>query len=254
MAIGKNKKLSKRKGGKKKTIDPFTKKDWYDVRAPSMFSQAGREFGKTLVTRTAGGKIASECLKGRVFEVSLADLNKMEDEAYRKMKLKVEDVSGRHCLTNFYGMSFTSDRLRSLSFRKWQTLIECVVDVKTTDGYLLRLFCIGFTRKAQYQHKKTCYAKSSQIRAIRAKMHDIMVREATTCDLKQLVEKFIPESIGKEIEKACTGIYPLHQVHIRKVKTIRSPRFDAGKLMELHADFTPELVGQSVPRPAAASE
>ena len=34
------------------SIDPYTKKDWYDVKAPAMFTQ--RNIGKTLVTRTQG--------------------------------------------------------------------------------------------------------------------------------------------------------------------------------------------------------
>ena len=40
---------------------------------------------------------------------------------------------------------------------------------------------------------------------IRKKMTDIMAREATSVDLKDLVAKFIPEAIGKDIEKACQG-------------------------------------------------
>ncbi len=44
-----------------------------------------------------------------------------------------------------------------------------------------------------------------QIRAIRKKMMEIMTREASACDLKDLVAKFIPEAIGKDIEKACQG-------------------------------------------------
>merc|ERR1711903_357709 len=129
MAVGKNKRLTKgKKGNRKKAVDPFTKKDWYDVKAPALF--ANSNIGKTLVTRTAGPKIASDGLKGRVFEVSLGDL--------------------KNSLTNFWGMKFTTDKLRSL-VRKWQSLIEAHCDVKTTDGYLLRLFCIGFTKRRQFQ-------------------------------------------------------------------------------------------------------
>lgn len=92
-------------------------------------------------------------------------------------------------------MDFTTDKLRSL-VRKWQTLIEAQVDVKTTDGYLLRLFAIAFTKKRPGQEKKTAYAQTSQIRQIRKKMVEIMGREASSCDLKELVGKFIPEAIG----------------------------------------------------------
>jgi small subunit ribosomal protein S3Ae len=247
MAVGKNKRISKgKKGGKKKIVDPFSKKDWYDIKAPSMF--AVRNVGKTLVTRTQGTKIASEGLKGRVIEVSLADLQKNEEDAYRKMRLRVEDVQGRNCLTNFWGMDYTTDKLRSM-VRKWQTLIEAHVDVKTTDGFTLRMFCIGFTKKRQGQIKRTAYAQSSQIRSIRRKMVEIMAREATSCDLKDLVAKFIPEAIGKDIEKSCQGIYPLQNVAIRKVKVLKAPKFDLTKLMDVHGDYTEE-VPVKVERPA----
>ena len=62
-------------------------------------------------------------------------------------------------------MSFTTDKLRSL-VKKWQTLIEAHVDVKTTDNYMLRLFCIGFTKRRPNQVKRTCYAQASQIRQV----------------------------------------------------------------------------------------
>eukprot|EP00899_Mesostigma_viride_P007153 jgi/Mesvir1/16439/Mv18159-RA.2 len=198
-----------------------------------------RNVGKTLVTRTQGTKIASDGLKGRVFELSLADLNNDEDQAFRKIKLRAEDVQGRNVLTNFYGMDLTTDKLRSL-VRKWQSLIECVVDVKTTDNFTLRLFCIAFTKKRPNQVKRTCYAQTAQIRQIRAKMTEIMTREASSVDLKDLVLKFVPEVIGKEIEKACAGIFPLQNVFIRKVKMLKTPRFDLMKLMEVHGDYSEE--------------
>ncbi|MBA0855572.1 hypothetical protein Goshw_015643, partial [Gossypium schwendimanii] len=88
--------------------DPFAKKDWYDIKAPSVFTS--RNVGKTLVTRTQGTKIASLGLKHRVFEVSLADLQGGdEDHAYRKI---CSSVASRNKLTNIQGMNFTTDKLR----------------------------------------------------------------------------------------------------------------------------------------------
>jgi len=52
--------------GEKKQGDPFLKKEWYDSKAPSVFSI--RRCGKTLVTGTQGTKVASEQLRGRVSE------------------------------------------------------------------------------------------------------------------------------------------------------------------------------------------
>ncbi|XP_003385841.1 PREDICTED: 40S ribosomal protein S3a-like [Amphimedon queenslandica] len=233
MAVGKNKRLTKgKKGAKKKIIDPYTKKEWYDVKAPTLFTN--RNIGKTLVTRTQGKKLASDGLKGRVFEVSLADLQN-DEVAFRKFRLIAEDISGKNVLTNFHGMTLTTDKLKSL-VKKWQTLIEAIVDAKTTDGYLLRVFCIGFTRKQPNQIKKTAYAKASQCREIRKRMVEMMKAEISGVDLKEVVTKLIPDSIGRDIEKKCQAIFPLHDVLIRKVKVLKKPKFDIGKLRDLHGE------------------
>jgi len=232
MVIGKNKKLGK-KGKGKKTADPFLHKEWYDLKAPSLFSNSN--VGKTLVTRSQGKRIASDDLKGRVFEVCLADLQNNEDLSYRKIRMICEDVQQNACLLNFHGMDFTTDKLRSM-VKKWQTLIEAHVDVKTTDGYYLRMFCIGFTKKAKDQQKKTCYAQSSQIRAIRKVMMEKMAKEASSTDFKDLCNKLINGDIGGDIVKKTMGIYPLKDVHIRKVKVLKKPKFDQGRLMEMHGE------------------
>lgn len=57
-----------------------------------------------------------------------------------------------------------------------------------------------------------------QVRAIRKKMVEIITRDVTSSDLKEVVNKLLPDSIAKDIEKACQGIYPLHDVYIRKVR------------------------------------
>ena len=83
-------------------------------------------------------------MKGRVFEVSLADLQ--DDEvAFRKFKLIAEEVQGKHVLTNFHGMTMTTDKLRSL-VKKWQviqytvTLVVCVI---SCINFARGIYCMG---------------------------------------------------------------------------------------------------------------
>ena len=238
MAVGKNKRLSKgKKGLKKRVVDPFSKKEWYDIKAPSTFKN--RNVGKTLVNRSAGLKSASDTLKGRVVEACLADLQGSEDHSFRKIKLRVDEVQGKNLLTNIHGMDFTTDKYRSM-VRKWQTLIEAQVTVKTSDEYVIRVFAIAFTRKQPNQVKKTCYAQSSHIRAIRKVFSEILTREVQNSTLGQFTSKLIPEVINKEMENATKDIFPLQNVHVRKVKLLKQPKFDLGSLMALHGEGSDE--------------
>jgi len=246
MAVGKSQKVSK-KGTKKKAVDSFARKEWYDIKAPINF--ANRDIGKTMVNRTQGTKIASDFLKNRVFEVSLGDLNNSEAD-YRKFRLVCEEVKGRNCLTNFNGMSFTRDKLSSI-VKKWHTLIEANTTVKTTDGYHLRVFVIGFTKRSPNQVKKTTYAQTSKVRLIRKKMVEIIEKEVSSSNLHDVVNKLIPDSIGKDIEKAASAIYPLQDVFIRKVKVVKKPRFDLGKLLEAHGELGSGAGGSKIDRPDA---
>jgi len=255
MVVGKNKGLNKagKKGGKKKIINPFSRKEWYDVKAPAQFKN--RNIGKTPVNRTAGTKIATDALKGRVFESSLGDLHE-SDDAFRKFSLIIEETQGKVCLTNFHGMDLTTDKLRSM-IKKRQTTIEAYTDVKTTDGYLLRLFALAFTKNPAESNRTTSYAQHSKVKAIRRKMIEIINKEVSGSDLKQVVAKLIPDSIAKDIEKSCGFIYPLKDVYIRKVKVVKKPKFDLGRLLDMHGESgtsAPQVstnadAGQAIERP-----
>ena len=90
-AFGKNKSLSKKgEGARKKIADPFSRKKLYKIKAPSVFNV--RQAGDTLLTRKTGTKIALDALKGRMYEVSLADLQKSENETARQWVLE-----GKNC-------------------------------------------------------------------------------------------------------------------------------------------------------------
>lgn len=104
------------------------------------------------------------------------------------MKVQIEEVKGADCYTNFYGMDVTKDKLCQL-VKKWHNVIEAFVQTKTADGFMLRIFVIGFTKRTGKQVKATCYAKSSQKKLIRKKMMEIILNEAQKSTLKDLTKK-----------------------------------------------------------------
>lgn len=245
MAIGKNKKKIKGTSskGKGRREDALDRKEVYEVRVPALFTN--RMAGKTIINRQSGNHVPSQALKGRVFTISLGDLNeKSEEKDFIKMSLVAEEVQGKNVLCNFYGMSVTRDKLMSL-VRKWHTKVEAYADIKTADNYTIRMFCVGFTKSMPNQVAKTSYAQRSQAHAIRAKMREIMERVASKNTLKGVMQHVITDAIGRDVEKACKSIYPLENVLVRKVKVVKAPKFDLTRLMEVQGDIG-EDAGQPV--------
>ena len=197
-----------------------------------------RKFTKSPVNVTAGKKLSSDAMKGRVFEVNLGDLN-ASCAPHKKIKLIVDDATdarAKLALTNFYGMDTTKDHLCSL-IRKWHTLVETFVDVKTSDGFLLRFFPIAFTASSgKKQLKATTYAQRSQVKLIRRKMVEVITKEVSKCSLKDVVVKLITDKLPTEITQQAKKIFPIHNCIIRKVKTVKRPRFDITQLLSIHSD------------------
>ena len=234
MAIGKNKKYkagSVKKGSKRKVQEPFSKKEWYKVKVPKNFKR--RDVGQIVVNKTAGTRIASEQLKGRVVEVNLADLMENEKYGFYNYKFRCEDVNGKDCLMVFHGLKLTTDKLRSI-VKKWCSLIETYVDVKTTDNNLIRVFCIGFTARKANQIKKTSYAKTAQVKRIRKVMNATITKEVNTRELTEFIDYLREPKLPKEIINKCQKIFPLDNVYIRKVKILKAAKIDSLKLLDQH--------------------
>jgi small subunit ribosomal protein S3Ae len=150
-----------------------------------------RDFTKSPINVTQGKTYSHEQIKGRIFEVSVGDLNPGSKTAYQKMRLVVDeaaDINNKVCLTNFNGLTTTKDHL-CLLIRKWHTLIETFVDVKTQDNFALRFFVVAFTKKNDKQLKATSYAQRSQVKLIRKKISDVIHAEVSKIALKDLVSK-----------------------------------------------------------------
>ena len=218
-------KTQKKKGLKKKVGERFLKKEWWKIRAPGMFAE--RTVCVAPVNQTEGEKFSHESMKGRVFTVSLGDLN--QTHPHKKIKLIVDEEQekgNKVALTNFYGLDTTRDHLCSL-IKKWHTIVDCHVDAKTTDGFLLRVFVTASTKKSKNQQRATSYANSSQLKQLRRIMHSFVAKEVKKCSLKELVPKLMTDTISEDIVKKAKKIFPIQNCLIRKVKTIKRAKFDS---------------------------
>jgi len=105
---------------------------------------------------------------------------------------------------------------------------------QTTDGYVLRVFTIGTTKRRPNQIRQTSYAQAGHVRLLRKLMVRTINKEVSSSDIKAFTLKLSTEVIGRSIERQSQSIYPLQNVLVRKVKVIRAPKADLNRLMELH--------------------
>jgi small subunit ribosomal protein S3Ae len=246
MAVGKNKRVSKggKKGGKKKILETMARKEWYDVVAPANFKT--RQFTKTICNKTQAMKLASTSLLGRVYEGCLADLNQASDKdmPFRKVKFAVQEIQGRNLLTQFHGMDLTADRLRSL-VHKWGSMLESVVEAKTNDGYVMRLFVIAFTKRQKGQLSKNTYAKTRLEKWVRHRMTSMIQKRFAKLDINQAVTQLTQDVLSDALYKRCNPILPLRDVKIRKVKVIRTPKLDIQTLALAHGEIPASKEGEA---------
>jgi len=227
-----------KKGGKKKrAVDVFLKKDWYVVKVPKYMPTTQNKWRVGYTPATKGK--ARKALESRSFVINLGDLqnedqkNEHDDLNWKKFKFITEEVFGDKILTQWHGMEITRDKRCSL-IRKWHSMITAFCDAKTTDGYVLRVKALAFTKRQMGQIKKNCYAKTSQMRVIRGRMREIIRNHVSGSDLKGVVDKLSKSDIGNDIRKSCQLTFPLKICLIEKVKVLRKPKKDVAKLMEMH--------------------
>jgi len=230
MAKGKNKLQQKRGHGKgKEQRHPFFKKQWYKLQSPPSIANSV-EVGWTPVNKTIGTKLSKDGLMNRVCEVSFADINEQTPFPWKKVKMQVEEVKGSTLYTSFYGINIIKEKLYNY-LRKRMSLIDVVCDVKTQDGYILRVLITTFTARKASQLKNNTYAKHSQVRAIRKAFVKFVARRAAGCSAGEFAQNVINEDISKKLLEKGSKIYTLSHVLVRKVKVLKKSKIDVNKLV-----------------------
>jgi small subunit ribosomal protein S3Ae len=161
--------------------DKWTLKKWYTLIAPEYFGMA--EVGMTPA----------------------------DDES--KLINRVNRVAGENAYTKFHQFELTRDYMNSL-VRRRTSKIEDVVDVTTSDGYVLRVKPVTFTIKR---------CRTSQKKAIRSIMRKIVLEYGTKENFIQFLQECVLGKIPSEIYKNAKRIYPLRRVEIRKIELLKEP-------------------------------
>lgn len=244
MAKGKNKQQSKRGGGRgKQERHAFFKKQWYKIQSPPSVGNCV-QVGWTPVNKTAGTKLSKDSLLNRVCEVSFADIQENTQFAYKKVKMQVEEVKGSQLYTSFYGINMIKEKLYNY-LRKRMTLIDVVADIKTQDGYILRVLITTFTARKPNQLKTNTYAKHSQTRAIRKAFVKYVARRAASNTVGEFAQNVINDDISQKLLDKGKKIYPLSHVMVRKVKVLKKSKIDVNKLVtETNAKKDDTTVGK----------
>ena len=191
----------KSKSASRKIKDKWKAKEWYKLYAPRMFNEV--EIGET-------PSADPSTLIGRTTEVTVHDLTGDFSKMHVKLKFRVDDVNGFDARTSFIGHDLTSDYVRRLTRRK-RTKTDHVVDVKTIDGYTIRVKPMSIAEKR---------IQSSQESAIRQIMRSEIESKAEVMSISQMVKAVISGDFAKDIARACRVVVPIKRVEIRKTEIL----------------------------------
>lgn len=182
----------------------WREKKWVEIIAPPYFGS--QKIGETFASD-------EKSVVGRVLEVSLADLTQDFSRAYILLKFKITEVADGKAKTMFFGHEAMYEYFRSF-IRRRLSKVQSIVTVRTKDGYVLRITAVILT-----QHK----AKTSQEKAMRKEMVDLLTKRAAERNFDQLVQEMVLSKLAMDIHKVTKKYCPIRRVEIQKSKVLEVP-------------------------------
>lgn len=185
-------------------LDGWKSKEWYNIEAPVYLNRA-------IVGNTMAGDPA--LLLGRNVETTVGELTNDMTKNNTKVILRINNVVGDIATTDLMGHELTTDYIRSIVKRQ-TSRIDANVEVQTKDGYVIRVKPTCFTIKR---------ARSSQMKAIREMMVEIVKKRAAESDFETFMQEAILGRLSAAIYRQAKFIYPLRRVEIRKTEVEAMP-------------------------------
>ncbi|WP_459202363.1 30S ribosomal protein S3ae [Methanococcus sp. CF] len=214
--------------GKRVAKDTWKSKVWYDIYTP-------QSFGGDVIGQTPANDPAT--LIGRISEISLRDLTNEHSKHMTRMYFKVDGVSGNNATSQFVGHDTTREYLKS-QVRRRRSKINAIVDVRTKDGFKLRVKALVLTAVRARDHHKT---------EVRVKMEQIIKDMAKETAFAEFVHAMLMGGLGSKIYGDCKKMFPLKRVEIFKSEVL-----EFGKAVEAPVEEAP--VEAPVEEPAAETQ
>ena len=232
---------AKARAAARKQRDKWKNKRWFTIRAPRHpwnFKRIGETLGET-----------DEHIMGRVYEMTQQEFSGDFTKMHVLLRFRVTEVVGQDALTTFVGHAHQSDHTRR-QIRRYRGKIDDVVDVVTTDGFLVRMKPLMIT-------ERRCQTSVKQ--AMRAKSAEIIRSFAAKSTYAKLQEAMLGGDLETEIRNAVKAIYPCRNVVIRKSQLLQSGVITekGPTLDEIHAEESrqeAELKAKKAAALAAAEE
>lgn len=189
---------------RRKLRDKWRLKKWFSVITPPYFG----EINVASIPADEPSK-----LRGRVVETTLSEIT--NDFSHQSIKLYfiITEITDSTAKSILKGHEYSSDYLRSL-VRRGTSRIDGIFNVKSKDGYVTRVSVVAFTKAR---------VKSSQEKAIRAIMRQVLEDKAKELTYDQLCHEMVLGKIGSDVYNLTKKIMPLRHVGVRKSKLLTAP-------------------------------
>jgi small subunit ribosomal protein S3Ae len=204
----------------RKQRDKWKMKRWYTIRAPRHpwdFKQIGETIGES-----------DDHIMGRIYEMTLQEFNGDFTKMHIILRFRVTEVVGRDALTTFIGHHHQTDHIRR-QIRRYRGKVDDVVDVVSTDGYLVRLKPLIITQKR---------VQTSVKQAMRSKAAEVIRAYASKNTFSKIQESILGGELEGEILNAVKPIYPVKSVAIHKSQLLQEgvTNEKGPTLDDIHAD------------------
>ena len=194
---------AKARAAARKQRDKWKMKRWYTIRAPRHpwdFKNIGETLGES-----------DEHIIGRVYQMTLQEFNGDFTKMHVILKFRVKECVGQDALTTFIGHHHQTDHTRR-QIRRYRGKIDDVVDVVTTDGFLVRLKPLTITQKR---------VQTSVKQVMRSKTREVLIGFASKNTYSKLQQSILGGELEEDIRKAIKPIYPIRSVSIRKSQLLQ---------------------------------